>query len=111
MFRRSPTGRRLRLTMLGTTIACGAIAMGAASASATVTIQGQWQCRDRGVTMPIRGAMVELHETGVFGNHLTASVATTFTDDNGNYSLTTSHGGDHFVRLVLRDAQGVHLND
>lgn len=86
----------------------------ASSAAATdATVHGQWLCRDRGVDIPIRGAEVQLFTPGPFGNHfvLYNQVATTFTDENGNYTIADHNGGDHFVRLVLRDTNGVHLND
>ena len=79
----------------------------AGSARAAATIEGQWQCRDRGTVLPIRGARLELRTTGLFGGVVT----TGFTDDNGRYSLTAPEAGRYDVRLVLRDRQGVHLSD
>ena len=88
------------------------LALVAPAASADAVVDGQWLCRDRGVTLPIRGARVELRTTGVLGTGIgAATVDTGFTDDAGNYHLVSHDGGDHIVRLVLRDAQGVHLDD
>ena len=103
----SRVGRRVRAAVALIAGALLAVALAAPAAGAEVVVDGQWQCRDRGVTLPIRGAKVELHTTGLFGG----TVTTGFTDEEGNYHLSTHDGGDHFVRLVLRGAEGVHLND
>jgi hypothetical protein len=84
-----------------------ALAFASSAAATDAVVHGQWLCRDRGVDIPIRGAKIELHTTGLFGG----TVATTTTDENGNYVVADHNGGDHFVRVVLRDSNGVHLND
>ena len=39
----------------------------------------------------------------------TQKLATGYTDNLGRYSFTTTEGGNYFVRLVLHDANDVHM--
>jgi hypothetical protein len=85
----------------------------ASSAQATITVSGQWMCRDRGVTMPLRDATVEDHTTGFFGID-NGPEQVSATDANGDFTFHYSHTGNHFFRVVLNDGLGqnglgVHL--
>jgi len=76
---------------------------------------GQWLCDDRGSIEPLAGMNVELWKRGDSFWPVEWSgrrVARGYTDSEGKFSFTSPPDNDnYFVRMVLRDASGVHLKD
>ena len=93
---------------------CALAVLGAApSAQATTTYRGQWQCSDRGAVRAIPSAEVELWARG--WDWLRPEVAGRIVDrghtaEDGSFSLQAPSTPDrYFVRVLLRDARGLHV--
>ena len=110
--------RRARArAVLAAIAAAGALALVPAPASAaTASFDGAWYCQDRGQYFALPGAKIEVWRTllppgypSSYAWMATQKLATGYTDNLGRYSFTTTEGGNYFVRLVLHDANDVHM--
>ena len=96
--------------------ALGLIAFAAPAEAARTVYRGQWQCDDRGTIQPLGGIELQLWRRGspdfLPVEWVGGIDARGFANPDGTFSLTATDGEDnHFVRMALRDAAGVHLKD
>ncbi|HEU4907145.1 MAG TPA: Ig-like domain-containing protein [Solirubrobacterales bacterium] len=92
----------------------GALPTAPASAHRT-TVKGFFGCSDRGAFSRLRGMNVELWKRGpsIFPVEMVGTqVERQYTRPNGSFRFRTEAAEEeYFVRMALRDADGVHLRD
>jgi hypothetical protein len=110
--RRSP---RLLHVVAGALAALSVLAVASPAQAVRTVYRGQWQCDDRGTIMPLGGIEVQLWRRGA--DYLPVEWVgrvddRAFANPDGTFALTATNDIDnHFVRMALRDAAGVHLKD
>ncbi len=103
-------------TLVAALAALGLIAFAVPADAARTVYQGQWQCDDRGTIQPLGGIELQLWRRGSPDFLPVEWVGGIddrgFANPDGTFALTATDGEDnHFVRMALRDAAGVHLKD
>lgn len=103
-----------RVVLIG--VLLGMLALPFAAQGARTEYRGQLVCDDRGTWLPLGGVTVQLWRRGspdfLPVEWVGGLAAQGFTNPDGTFSLTSDEGVDnHFVRMALRDANGVRLKD
>lgn len=103
------------LVLMGVLV--GVLLAPAAAQAARTEFRGQLLCDDRGTWLPLGGANVQLWRRGspdfLPVEWVGRLADQDYTNPDGTFSLTADEDSEdsHFVRMALRDDQGVRLKD